>query len=617
MLKFGNKEFRNLQEQVEKNMDDIAKMLQGKEVLNQFGIKVVGQVDAGEEIPSGPHEYGDAYAVGTNPPYSLYIWTRNEGWFNIGQFPKEGPAGADGADGATGAKGEKGDKGDKGDKGEQGIQGIPGIQGETGPRGPQGDPGPKGDVGGFINIRGELTSIEELPDPQTLQDRTAAYLVGATKNLYIQVGDTDTATWTDMGPMNVATLVTVQGVYQNVWSPDDLATKDYVDNKIPDIPSPTDDLQAKSVKVTGNTSNKSLTVNKDGFKLQTDYFTNYTIELPKEDGTLALKSDIPNVSGLQEKLVAGENITITGNVISATGGGGDVPTNVVTTDTEQEISGDKTFTAPIKLGFDEGDADLTIDGSAGTITSGGKLKLISGAGEDVTVNSGSGAAEIRGNEFKVYNNMFEGCHMYLNPDYLELQSAQWRTMSFWPSRKQITSYGDADLDQCKYTFPHSSGTVALLETVKDAGVKEQTTSRELEHVQTDYGTGYAYGTWPNIKPGTYSIEFYHPDYLETLHAKFELTADQINQLQWTHSAVYIYNFIEYYGIRQVEIYRRGDDSIQWQVQSSNYRYVEVPTINITETTMVSLSDVLNALNEETWTFTLEDGTVVEKTVYIK
>lgn len=52
MLKFGNKEFRNLQEQVKKNMDDIMFILQEEGVLNQFGVKVVGQEDSELDMPT-------------------------------------------------------------------------------------------------------------------------------------------------------------------------------------------------------------------------------------------------------------------------------------------------------------------------------------------------------------------------------------------------------------------------------------------------------------------------------------------------------------------------------------------------------------------------------------
>lgn len=105
MLKFGNKEFRNLQEQVFKNMSDINFILQEEGVLNEFGIKVVGQEESAANMPTvadykenNPDwEYGDAYAVGTEAPYELYVLTRangthpNDYWFNIGEFPAVGP----------------------------------------------------------------------------------------------------------------------------------------------------------------------------------------------------------------------------------------------------------------------------------------------------------------------------------------------------------------------------------------------------------------------------------------------------------------------------------------------------------------------------------------------
>lgn len=52
MLKFGNREFRNLQEQVKKNMDDIMFILQEEGVLNEFGIKVVGQEEDVADLPT-------------------------------------------------------------------------------------------------------------------------------------------------------------------------------------------------------------------------------------------------------------------------------------------------------------------------------------------------------------------------------------------------------------------------------------------------------------------------------------------------------------------------------------------------------------------------------------
>ena len=145
MLKFGNKEFRNLQEQVYKNMKDIASIVSGSAVLAEFGIRVVGQVSSVANMPtvdaykaSNPDwEYGDAYAVGSESPYTLYVLTRadenhlGDYWFDIGEFPAVGP------------------------------QGPQGEQGETGPQGPQGNPGSNGTSAGF----GTITATAHTLDP--------------------------------------------------------------------------------------------------------------------------------------------------------------------------------------------------------------------------------------------------------------------------------------------------------------------------------------------------------------------------------------------------------------------------------------------------------------------
>lgn len=117
MLTIDGKQFRNLEEQVRQNQSDIKYILEEEGVLNQFGIKVIGQVASSSQLPDPSTyqgEYGDAYAVGTETPYELYIYTRqfsgNEGpiWFNIGRFPVPGPQGATGPTGATGPQGTRG-----------------------------------------------------------------------------------------------------------------------------------------------------------------------------------------------------------------------------------------------------------------------------------------------------------------------------------------------------------------------------------------------------------------------------------------------------------------------------------------------------------------------------
>ena len=137
MIEINGKQFRNIQEQVEKNKQDIQFILEEEGVLNEFGIKVVGQETSTDNLPTVAEykednenwAYGDAYAIGTQAPYELYILTRangthpNDYWFNIGEFPAPGPQGI------------------QGPQGEQGIQGETGATGATGAQGVQGNPG--------------------------------------------------------------------------------------------------------------------------------------------------------------------------------------------------------------------------------------------------------------------------------------------------------------------------------------------------------------------------------------------------------------------------------------------------------------------------------------------
>ena len=60
MLKYGNKEFRNLEEQVEKNAQDIQDFKDGNQTIAEFGITVVGIVERASQIPAQGQNYGDA-----------------------------------------------------------------------------------------------------------------------------------------------------------------------------------------------------------------------------------------------------------------------------------------------------------------------------------------------------------------------------------------------------------------------------------------------------------------------------------------------------------------------------------------------------------------------------
>ena len=271
MIKVNNDEYRNLEEQVLKNKEDIAAHYNIDRVLANFGIRIIGQVNSVEDLPSPEifqGQYGDSYAVGETEPYVFYVWTRadeNAGhpedyWFDVGRLSIAGPQGPEGKQGPQGEQGVRGTgltqqgitpsggfiPGDlvvneigkvyryrlEGGnltlvntginlKGPQGIQGPQGIRGPQGIQGPQGPKGNTGDPGAFIHIYGQVDNVDQLPSPESLNNLSLAYLVGPNNTLYVQVGeDPESAEWTNLGSLNTATYVTAGGEFQNIWNAD-------------------------------------------------------------------------------------------------------------------------------------------------------------------------------------------------------------------------------------------------------------------------------------------------------------------------------------------------------------------------------------------------------------
>lgn len=248
----------NLEKQVQKNKEDIEYIVNQEGALNQFGLKVIGQVETIADMPTvqaykenNPKwEYGDAYMVGVSTEEAtvvdvedatLLVLTRantiypNDFWMNLGEFPKPGPIGATGPIGPQGPQGEKGlsvitgtqlpstpypvgttfINATTGDvyiavyegawskygniKGPTGSVGATGPQGAIGPIGPTGAQGPQGPRGIGVNILGTLTSTTQLPDPTTV-GKDSAYIIPAdgVNHLWVIEG-TDNLVWTDFG----------------------------------------------------------------------------------------------------------------------------------------------------------------------------------------------------------------------------------------------------------------------------------------------------------------------------------------------------------------------------------------------------------------------------------
>ena len=144
---YDNKTYRNLQQQVKENMENIAEL----QDLKLVGMSVAGIVEDATKLPETAQQ-GQVYAVGSAKPFELYVYD-NSAWVDFGQFPKEGPQGEQGPQGEPGRQGprgltgEPGPRGYNGAPGPQGAQGPAGPKGEPGPQGPKGDQGPKGQDG--------------------------------------------------------------------------------------------------------------------------------------------------------------------------------------------------------------------------------------------------------------------------------------------------------------------------------------------------------------------------------------------------------------------------------------------------------------------------------------
>ena len=219
MLKFGNKEFRNLEEQVDKNKQDIADLTAGISAAIGYMPTILGVYARFDEIPTGGYNTGDTFLIGSGTPYSVYVYTDKNQWVNVGQFPVAGPKGDKGDLGSviTAAAGSPqvtpeslndfyidtitGDwyvasrtvsgslvyiksfslKGEKGDRGERGLAGSMGPAGPQGPQGPQGergftglkgDQGQKGDTGATGPAGNSVTNMSTASFTQDTSDPT-------------------------------------------------------------------------------------------------------------------------------------------------------------------------------------------------------------------------------------------------------------------------------------------------------------------------------------------------------------------------------------------------------------------------------------------------------------
>lgn len=253
IYKFDNKTYRGWVEQIEKNKQDIAQHYAADRVIADYGIHVLGVIPVWTGDPADKdYLLGDAYLVGTEAPYDVYIYTLNytddtKFWLNVGPLAIPGP---EGPQGETGEKGERGEQGPQGERGLVGPQGPQGLRGEVGPQGEQGPQGPagmNGTPGDAVVILGVLSSTAGLPSASSVP-RNSAYIITDNETgsyIYFIVGTEGELDWAHV-PFENATTVLVGGQHVEIFDADTKINKP--------TPNPNYDRVAQ---VSNNSSNLS------------------------------------------------------------------------------------------------------------------------------------------------------------------------------------------------------------------------------------------------------------------------------------------------------------------------------------------------------------------------
>lgn len=227
---------------------------------------------------------------------------------------ERGPVGPQGEPGPRGEKGEKGDRGEKGEKGERGergYQGLQGIQGEPGPAGKDGEPGAPGPAGP-IGPRGE----RGLTGPQGPQGEKGEKGEPGKDGAQGPIGP--------RGPQGEQGIQGPKGERgeRGPAGPQGLQGEQGIQG----IQGPRGE---KGEKGEPGPRGEKGEPGKDGENgKDTVYLGNdepsaeYNIWLNPDGDSVDALATVAQLEEKQDKLVAGNNITISGNVISSTGGGG-------------------------------------------------------------------------------------------------------------------------------------------------------------------------------------------------------------------------------------------------------------------------------------------------------
>ena len=287
---YDNKVYRNLQQQVKENMDDI-KLLKNISVAGVTVKYIVENVEDLEDIEDPQEE--EMAAVGSNEKYDIYVY-HNSSWINLGEFPKpgeQGPQGPQGERGIQGATGAQGPQGPRGFPGPQGIAGPKGDKGDTGPQGPQGEPG----VGGvWGTITGDLSSQADLMSMFS-DYATKAYAGNVANNAQYQASlytDSQIGSLSSIyaSQADLSEYAKLSGSYNLFRNANYFGSWTYLQDNV------TLGIASKSVYLQGDTFVIDPSNKINARTLSGDTLISHLIDWPRESGSLALTKDIPDLS---------------------------------------------------------------------------------------------------------------------------------------------------------------------------------------------------------------------------------------------------------------------------------------------------------------------------------
>lgn len=317
MIEINNKAYRNLQEQVKKNMDDI-EMLK-----KRLGYQ--GPYDSTSEI-THPEDKA-IYIIGDDAPYHLYQYDGiSQTYLDLGPLNIKGDTGetgAQGPQGERGIRGEQGPEGPQGPQGEQGPQGIQGIQGVQGIQGPAGQDGLTTDI--YVNgqtytqVEGTIT-LPDYPTSLTWDDieDKPTFATVATTGSYDDLSDKPDLS--DVVTTDQLSTVAFSGDYDDLTDKPNL-TNYVTTNTAQNITAKKDfttgngktEVSGAGIKITDDTTTPSsqirTTLDNNGilheitdsslalneFAITTDYLDNVNTYVfsKSKTGTVAVTSDIP------------------------------------------------------------------------------------------------------------------------------------------------------------------------------------------------------------------------------------------------------------------------------------------------------------------------------------